>query len=180
MRTVIIESAERLLMKNGVERTTLADISNEAKISKGTLYYYYKSKNDLIFDITEKHLEKATKEILDFINSIEVLDTDKLLNLLYEKVIKDEMRNKLHIYLIQEAIRNNENIKERFINSYNLWREDIKKAIKSNIKKSDEDYDTISLIILSCLDGLIIQHILGIENIQLEKFAEYFFNKVGE
>jgi len=47
----IIEAASNELMtERGVTDTSLADIAGEVGISKGTLFYYYSSKNDLVYD----------------------------------------------------------------------------------------------------------------------------------
>ena len=58
----IIKVATELIGKKGVEKTSLADIAREAGISKGTLYYYYPTKNDirtckLVFEIAFIDLE---------------------------------------------------------------------------------------------------------------------------
>ena len=59
IREKILSAAEDLLASEKMSDISLADIAKEAGVSKGTLYYYYKNKNDLIFDITDKYLEPA-------------------------------------------------------------------------------------------------------------------------
>jgi AcrR family transcriptional regulator len=39
-RQQIIEAVARLIIQKGIEKTSLADIAEEAGISKGSLYYY--------------------------------------------------------------------------------------------------------------------------------------------
>lgn len=41
---IILDTAEELLKVNSFSEVTLAKIAEKANISKGTLYYYYKSK----------------------------------------------------------------------------------------------------------------------------------------
>lgn len=43
---------------------SLADIAQHAGVSKGTLYYYYKNKNDLLFDITDKYLNQQYQDFI--------------------------------------------------------------------------------------------------------------------
>lgn len=43
----------------GVERTALADIAVAAGIPLGNVYYYFKSKNDLVGAVVEAHLSEA-------------------------------------------------------------------------------------------------------------------------
>jgi len=59
-RERIIEAASRLMTEEGVTDTSLADIANEVGISRGTLFYYYSSKNDLVYDVAERNLDLIT------------------------------------------------------------------------------------------------------------------------
>ena len=52
----IIQAAEKVFFSKGFERSTMDDIAEEAELSKGTLYLYFKSKEDL-------HLAVALKAI---------------------------------------------------------------------------------------------------------------------
>ena len=58
LREKILAGATRLFQKFGLEKTTIEDIAREAGKGKSTLYYYYKSKED-IFDaiINEEKLK---------------------------------------------------------------------------------------------------------------------------
>ena len=53
----ILEAAEKLFLANGYEDTTMSQIANEAEFSKGTLYNYFKSKDDLYLAIGTKAYE---------------------------------------------------------------------------------------------------------------------------
>ncbi|MGG7060792.1 TetR/AcrR family transcriptional regulator, partial [Clostridium tertium] len=48
MKENILLAATKLMTKNGIKNTSLADIAKAVDISKGTLYYHYSSKDDLI------------------------------------------------------------------------------------------------------------------------------------
>ena len=64
----IVNAASRVIIKKGVENTSLEDIANEVGMSKGALYYYYPSKNDLLLDVSEKHV----KEIFYLMRSLNI------------------------------------------------------------------------------------------------------------
>ena len=65
VKDLILTTTERLLEHKKLSDISLAEIAREAEISKGTLYYHYKNKNDILFDITDKYLEqqKTLKKI---------------------------------------------------------------------------------------------------------------------
>jgi TetR/AcrR family transcriptional regulator len=56
-RSDIIDAAEKIFFSRGVENTTMDDIAEEAELSKGTLYLYYKSKEDIQFAIFRRGAE---------------------------------------------------------------------------------------------------------------------------
>jgi AcrR family transcriptional regulator len=50
-RNDIIDAAERIFFSHGYESPTMDDVAKEAELSKGTLYLYFRSKDDLQFAI---------------------------------------------------------------------------------------------------------------------------------
>jgi TetR/AcrR family transcriptional regulator len=46
-RNMIIDAAEKIFFKKGIENSTMDDVASEAELSKGTLYLYFKSKEDI-------------------------------------------------------------------------------------------------------------------------------------
>ncbi|KAA3609802.1 MAG: TetR/AcrR family transcriptional regulator [Calditrichaeota bacterium] len=66
-RNDIINAAEKLFFSKGLANTTMDEVAKEAEYSKGTLYLYFKSKEDLYLAITVrgmKILEKMFREAL--------------------------------------------------------------------------------------------------------------------
>jgi TetR/AcrR family transcriptional regulator, transcriptional repressor for nem operon len=58
-RQRLIDAACQVCYAQGVERTTLADVAAAAGIPLGNVYYYFKTKNDLIGAVVEAHLSEA-------------------------------------------------------------------------------------------------------------------------
>jgi AcrR family transcriptional regulator len=50
-RRFILEAAERVFVQKGYDVATMDDIVEEVQFSKATLYRYYKSKRDILFEI---------------------------------------------------------------------------------------------------------------------------------
>lgn len=53
-RNHIIDAAEQVIFSKGLEETTMEEIAEKAELSKGTLYLYFKNKNDLYMAICER------------------------------------------------------------------------------------------------------------------------------
>ncbi len=53
-RTAIVDAAETVFFKKGVDTATMDEIADVAELSKGTLYLYFKSKTELYLAVCEK------------------------------------------------------------------------------------------------------------------------------
>lgn len=56
-RNDIIDAAERVFFSKGVDAATMDHVAEEAELSKGTLYLYFKSKEELYFAINHRGLK---------------------------------------------------------------------------------------------------------------------------
>ncbi|MBE9530214.1 MAG: TetR/AcrR family transcriptional regulator, partial [Proteobacteria bacterium] len=54
----IIEAAAQIFAKNGFSGTIMAEIAHCAGIGKGTIYEYFKSKEELFFAVFEWYMKE--------------------------------------------------------------------------------------------------------------------------
>ena len=54
-----MESARALIHEQGVQRTTLADIAERADVPLGNVYYYFKTKDDLIGAVVDGYMRRS-------------------------------------------------------------------------------------------------------------------------
>jgi TetR/AcrR family transcriptional regulator len=59
-RNQIVDSAEKIFLEKGLEGTTMEEIAESAELSKGTLYLYFKSKEELYFAVNMRGLRLLT------------------------------------------------------------------------------------------------------------------------
>lgn len=81
-RERIIGAAWKLFREKGFAEATINDIINEAGISKGTFYYYFRSKDDLLDTLSE--ILDREYERLDGVEPQDLSCFDKLMWLNYE------------------------------------------------------------------------------------------------
>lgn len=65
-RERLVGAARELIHRQGVERTTIADIAKEADVPLGNVYYYFKAKDDLVRAVIEAHSESILKTLRGF------------------------------------------------------------------------------------------------------------------
>jgi AcrR family transcriptional regulator len=78
-RRELIDTAERLFLERGYEHTAISDIVKELNIAQGTLYYYFRSKEDILEAVVEKSIAVLEQKIIE-IASDEGLDEPVRLN----------------------------------------------------------------------------------------------------
>ena len=108
-REKIVNTAWKLFYEKGFGETTINDILREADISKGTFYYYFRSKDDLLSTLSEildREYERLESEEPEGIGCI-----DKLIWLNYEvhSYMEKTMDYRLIAYLYSAQI-----VKESF------------------------------------------------------------------
>ena len=70
-RERLVVAARVAFHRQGVENTTLADIAGEADVPVGNVYYYFKTKDDLV----EAAIDSQMKDIEELLQSLDELRT---------------------------------------------------------------------------------------------------------
>lgn len=62
-RKMICDTAAKLFVEKGFERTTIRDIADAGKFNSASLYYYFEDKEDILYDILIKIMDESLKEL---------------------------------------------------------------------------------------------------------------------
>ncbi|HEX6932727.1 MAG TPA: TetR/AcrR family transcriptional regulator [Streptosporangiaceae bacterium] len=89
-RERLVAAAAQLVHQQGIERTTLADIAKSADVPAGNVYYYFKTKDDVIAAVVESHA-RQTKAILTSIEAQHRSPKSRLKALIREFVARSEI-----------------------------------------------------------------------------------------
>lgn len=69
----IVDAALATFSKNGYDRTRMDDIAEAANVSKGTLYLYFKNKEELFFAISERNIRELKEQLSTLLTKSEDL-----------------------------------------------------------------------------------------------------------
>ncbi|MEA2008084.1 MAG: TetR/AcrR family transcriptional regulator [Chloroflexota bacterium] len=83
----IMEAAQKIFSKLGFHKARMSDIAQEADLSKGSLYWYFKSKNEIIINVLDNIFEAELKSLQPLIDA-DSLATEKL-HTYTDRVIND-------------------------------------------------------------------------------------------
>lgn len=171
-RQKIIDAATALVMERGVKGTSLADIANAAGISKGTLFYHFAAKDDLIYELTEKHFDEVTKANLKRAQQMQGSSLQEILQESLMGILHAENRGKLNLYLLQEAVIENPALKSRFADKYVEFQNTMRQFLNMVAPPMDNNRAiAVSRLLVAVLDGLIIQWLLDPDAIPVKDIA---------
>jgi TetR/AcrR family transcriptional repressor of uid operon len=171
IREKIVDAAIVTFSKHGYDRTRMDDIAETANLSKGTIYLYFKSKEELFYAISENNI-KALKEQLSvlFTKSEDLISDSQKFYVNFRKA--SEQSDKVFLETIAESSRNQrlqEMLYHQRIKVLDIVTEYLKLQMKKGFFRSDIDIDAVAVGLVSLYDGLSISKIIGISEVQNKK-----------
>ena len=140
-KTLIAGAAAELFSTRGYLATSIDDIAEAARISKGKVYYYFKSKRDLMISILKFIRVWARKNIFIHAYNTELCPTDRMKNLL-------EVLRNIHIKGYAGCIFSNTaletaNNDDEFVpilrEYFNNWKEALKAIYRERYHKNESE-----------------------------------------
>lgn len=172
LKKKIVDTTTDLLKIKSFPYISLAEIAKEAGISKGTLYYYFKNKNEILLQIYDDYLENQWQQLIEWTeNKDKDTSLHRMINYVLERsVVSPELR----MHLIHESMFGNEELKKRINERYNQFRNLIGEKISE--RSENFDSDSLALLILFLSDGIVVQKVLDNENIDTDSFISDFID----
>ena len=171
----ILETASRLFAQKGYKSTSMNEIANELGIKKATIYYYFPSKEQILFEIMNFAMDEALKD-LKKISKMKIPPMKKLEESLkfYSKYYVKK-QNDL-ILLVNELNSLNERYKKILIDKEKVY-VNIFKGIFSELKEQGKLKDIPLTIIAFSFFGMVhytIKWYRASGEVKPEKLSEYF------
>lgn len=157
---LIIDAVEHLIAKEGVNAVSISAIAKSAHLSQGTIYYHYASKDEIIFDVIVRHINELKNEYVAWLSRHQTdLTSERFFEVIFYKGIKLYNRAKLHVFLINECLSDAPQLRAKFVELFNEWREVLLIGIKQ-IFVAHPDPEAIAHLTLLILDGLVVQEVI--------------------
>ena len=157
----ILDAATGLLDTQTFADISLAEIAAAAGVSKGTLYYYYKNKTDILFDLTNRYLDRQWDELIAWTGN---KDKDTSVHRLVKYVVERNTASAgMRLHLIHAAMLGDEALRAKLIERL------IAEKIAERTDVVSADY--LSQLILLASDGMIVQEALRNDNFDAAAFV---------
>ena len=160
----IVQAAITTFSKYGYDKTRMDDIAKSAKLGKGTLYLYFKSKEELFYAISENSIKELKEQLSKLFSKKEDLvhDAEKFYDQ-YRNLIHDS--EKVSFEMIAESSRNPKLRKvlyEQRMKVYDIVIDYLRRQIEKGFFRKDMDVNAIASGLVALYDGLTISKLLGI------------------
>jgi AcrR family transcriptional regulator len=174
----ILLAAMQVFARKGIVSTKMIDIARAAGIGKGTIYEYFRSKDDIFisaFHYFFSNIDKMIREVVDNesdpLSQLQLLVETSLQAMLhagdqFTEIIMDfwaeGVRNK------NEKMMTAMDLKGIYVRYRNLIQKILKNGIKSGVFR-DMDTGATASALIGALDGIMLQWILHREAVNLKK-----------
>lgn len=152
VKAAVLNAAQLLLETGTWGDISLADIAKHSGVSKGTLYYHYKTKGEILFDLANRYLSEQWD---DFIRWTENKEKDTSLQRLIKYVMERDIASAgLRMHLLCEAQAGDEILREKLVRRYGEFQRLISEKIA---ERTQVPADFLTWMILLLSDGIIVQ-----------------------
>src|SRR3982074_2672243 len=174
-RSAILRAAIRVFANNGYFNSKVADIAREAGVADGTVYLYFKSKEEILRSVFDRSMEEAIAEGRKQLESItdprEKLRRIALLHL--ERLGADrDLAVVFQVELRGSTKFMREFSAAGFAEYLGLLRKTFEEGQRSGVFRQDLNAKLVSKILFGALDEMATNWIISKRNYKLEPMAE--------
>lgn len=163
LKEKIMQSAMENFAKNGFDRTRMEDIATAAGLAKGTLYLYFKNKEDLFYAICDHNLEELRNQLYSrLFNRKEniMLDVERF----YDEYRKGSLGSDTiwfeMIALSTRSPKLRKILAENQSKVYQVVKEFLKTQIERGFLREDINIDVIASALIALYYGLAVNKLL--------------------
>ena len=165
IKEMVLDALLKLLETKSFNEISLAEVAKAAGISKGTLYYHYKTKGEIFFDLTDRYLSEQWD---DLVRWTENKEKDTSIHRLVKYVVERNVAAaSFRMQLYSEAQLGDAELKRKLSKRYDEFQKLISEKIA---ERTNIDPDFLTWLILLLSDGIIIQSAIGNTEFDTEKF----------
>ena len=152
----ILETATEMFLKNGFKKTKMTEIARRLGVSKGALYQYFSSKDELLMEVLKFGVQFSRSSVFTNmqLEQLPLLSTKEY----FDKMIHSSAQvDKLGVEIASLALHNPGLMKEVrvfYLDEINIVQDFFERAKKEGVIKPDVDTRVIAVSILSFRSGL--------------------------
>ena len=166
-REQLLDAAGTLFMQKGYGETTTDEIARKAGLTKGALYFHFKSKEDLLFELVKQmydDLFKSTEAIPEGTATPEQML--KMLLKAKPKVLQANFVSYLDFWIQASRIpRIDEHLRKGVDEFEGLFAD----RLDHRFGRTRQERRQIAVFIMAMFDGLTVRHMLGSRGVNFKR-----------
>ena len=101
----ILDTAEKMFVEQGFDQTSIAQILDATQIAKGTLYYYFTSKEEIMDAIIERWIDRSFEQVRIWVEQKQLPILERLMGALASLNMQKDGQELLdHLHAPQNAL----------------------------------------------------------------------------
>lgn len=149
-RDEILDEAAKLFKRKGFNGTSMQDIAAEVGILKGSIYYYFNSKNEIFREVLHKGITPLLKKA-EFIIRKDISPNQKLRELIKNHINYILNNNYSLVIFFQEKEKISENQTKEYVESRNCYESMFKNVLEKGINEGLFPKVDISLTVFAIM-----------------------------
>lgn len=176
-RKDIALACKDILLEKGIKNLTISEVAMTANIGKGTVYGYFKNKEDIVFEVIRNYIDEYHQDFNAKFNSHST--TKEKVFLLFDFFLSDDNLLKKHQEIYREylsiTLGDKENSMSKFNNECGSFSQIIlRQIIEEGVRKGEIIEKSIKMIdgLIAAEKGFMLISWMENKNIKLE-FIEF-------
>lgn len=167
----ILDIAERLFNEKGYSQTTVEDIMKECSIAKGTLYYHFKGKEEILSAVIERQIGRQEETMQRIAEDTSISVVEKLIQVIHLLSNKSKLENG---FCEQE---NEELYQKSFTRTLSRFTDVMTELVGQGIKSGEfaTPYPRESVELLFCASQLVDPYVFQWSDEEYEQKKNGFF-----
>ncbi len=177
----ILNQAVRIFLEKGYHGTSIEDITRAAKLTKGALYWHFRSKEDLLKKIVEEYEKRFLDGMIQAVNEVKGSIPDKIEKYFrYNSAFAYYNRELCVSFdtLAAELVGAHHGIEAEFRRIYRKYQKFLSNLIvqgkKEKVFKREMDEDLSALVIIAFHVGILLQWSMNKDEIDGEAYVDTF------
>lgn len=160
----VLESAERLFVKNGFHGTTVDDIARDAGLTKGAVYFHFRDKRDVLLALLKRAEDRVLYPILNRLRSTDAPASERVVEYLHSWArIALEQRNTMFLPILMsfEFLGTDDPIEREVSGMYDriyaTLSDVIRQGRESGELKDDGPVEAHVSVLVAMTDGMLLE-----------------------
>ncbi|GAB7386390.1 fatty acid metabolism transcriptional regulator FadR [Bacillaceae bacterium] len=183
---LILNAAQKVIAQNGFHRSQISKIAREAGVADGTIYLYFKNKEEILISLFRERLGEQIKACQEAVkkadNAIEALK--KICQIHYDRMENNiDFAYVTQIELRQPTLELRKAIGQMMKPYYELIEKILRQGIEEGIFRPDLNVKLARFLLFGAIDEVVTSWLLGGQKFklseQVEDTIDFFLHGIG-